>query len=116
MLSSELLSNLGNTTFHISSEVSGVSQKMVVSEKWLKRFSVGIDVLDSIINTILTNVFSWEPKPIRVSLINWSSIVNVVHLFQMELLEVLHKSSEEMSLWHFESGILVVTYNSKENG
>ena len=66
-----------------------------------------VDMLDGFISSILADVFAWESEPIAVGGLKWHSVVSVVDHWQSKLLEVSHKSSENVSLWHVESTVLV---------
>jgi hypothetical protein len=62
---------------------------------------------DSFIGSILTHVLPWEDKAICICGSQWYRVVAVVHFGQSKLLEIPHKSGENVSLWHIKSGILV---------
>jgi hypothetical protein len=67
-------------------------------------------MLDGVISSILTYVFSWELKSIATGGLEWHGVVAVVDHGKSKFFEVSNKSSQNLSLWHIECRILVVFY------
>ena len=73
---------------------------MVVLYKFTQVFTALVEVLKSLINTILPNVLSWEHKTIRVSYVEGYSVMTVINLRQIEFLKVSYKPRKNMAFGH----------------
>lgn len=108
VVSSEFLSNALDGLLHVGRVITGVGEEMVFSNKALKGSVLAVHMLGGIIDSILSNVLTWELEAIVVSSVERHSIVDVVHLLKGKLLEVSNEPGEEMSLRHCQGGVLVV--------
>jgi len=69
---------------------------------------LGVDVLDSFVNSILTNELRRELEAIEGGSSQRDSVVHIINIFLSPLLEVTHKSVEVMALGHVHSAVAVV--------
>jgi len=104
---SEIRSDSFSCFLEVSCEEFTVGVQTGVVYETFKFFALRVDVLDSFIDSVLTNIFSWERVSIRSSNSQRDCEVHEIDVFLSPLLEIPHKSVEVMSLWQVISTALV---------
>lgn len=103
MLFSEVRADLFNSLFHGGGEVSLVNKKVVILEQVAQGLSSGVDVLDGLVGSILSDILTGELESVHVGGVEGDSIVSEVDFGESKLLEVSDKASNEMALGHLLS-------------
>ena len=108
MLSSEVGPDILDGALHIGSVVLLVSQQVVFFQEVFQCWCSLVNVLDGLIDAVLTHILAWEPEVVAVSWVKRSCVVAVVNGLEGELLVVSDEPGEDMSGWHVEGGCPVV--------
>lgn len=61
--------------------------------------AIVVNVLNSVIDSVLTHVLTWEHKPVVVSLVQGNGVVAEVNVLKRKFFHVLDESGKKMSLW-----------------
>lgn len=108
VLLSERLSDVNNTLLEISSEVPLADIQGLILEKVREARVLGVDVLNSLVDSILTNELRRELEAIESGSGKRDGVVHIINVFLSPLFEVTHKSVEVMALGHVNSTVAVV--------
>lgn len=108
MLLSELASDVFNSLFKISSEVTLADHQRLFLKEVGESRALGVNVLDSFINTILSNEFSRELEAISSLSLKRDSVMHIVNVFLSPLTEVTNKSVVVVTLRHINGTVAVV--------
>lgn len=108
MLLSELASNVFNSFLKVSSEVTLANHQRLFLKEVGESRALRVNVLDSFINTILSDEFSRELEAIRSLSLKRDSVMHVVNVFLSPLTEVTNKSVEVVTLRHINCTVAVV--------
>lgn len=108
MLLSELASNVFNSFLKVSSEVTLANHQRLFLKEVGESRALRVNVLDSFINTILSDEFSRELEAIRSLSLKRDSVMHVVNVFLSPLTEVTNKSVEVVTLRHIYGTVAVV--------
>ena len=79
VLGTEIFPYFLDASFHVSSEESSIGKQVVIMQKMLQSFGLAINMLDSFINSVLTNVFTRKHKSIMVCNIQRHSIMSEIN-------------------------------------
>jgi len=108
MLLSELASDVFNSFLKVSSEVTLANHQRLFLKEVGESRALRVNVLDSFINTILSDEFSRELEAIRSLSLKRDSVMHVVNVFLSPLTEVTNKSVEVVTLRHINSTVAVI--------
>jgi len=108
MLLSELASDVFNSFLKVSSEVTLANHQRLFLKEVGESRALGVNVLDSFINTILSDEFSRELEAISSLSLKRDSVMHVVNVFLSPLTEVTNKSVEVVTLRHINSTVAVI--------
>lgn len=108
MLLSELASDVFNSFLKVSSEVTLANHQRLFLKEVGESRALRVNVLDSFINTILSDEFSRELEAIRSLSLKRDSVMHVVNVFLSPLTEVTNKSVEVVTLRHIYGTVAVV--------
>lgn len=89
---------------------AGVEGGAVSGKKMSEMAAFGINVSDSFVNTVLTNILSRELVAITKALSQRNSVVREVNILFSPVSKVTHKSVEIVTLWHIDSTVLIILY------
>ena len=93
--------------FKVICEVLLVNEEWFVLKKTAKFFRLRIDVSDSLVDSILSYIVSWEAEAIWWRTLKWKGMVYKVKVLLSPLLVVLDEFVMEMSLWLLVCSVLV---------
>lgn len=108
MLLSELASDVFYSFLKVSSEVTLANHQRLFLKEVGESRALRVNVLDSFINTILSDEFSRELEAIRSLSLKRDSVMHVVNVFLSPLTEVTNKSVEVVTLRHIYGTVAVV--------
>jgi len=108
MLLSELASDVFYSFLKVSSEVTLANHQRLFLKEVGESRALRVNVLDSFINTILSDEFSRELEAIRSLSLKRDSVMHVVNVFLSPLTEVTNKSVEVVTLRHINGTVAVV--------
>lgn len=74
----------------------------------MRQVSLAVNVMNCLINTILTNVITWELITILDWGLQWNSVMHMVQQFLVPATHISDESVHIMTLWHVNSALLVV--------
>ena len=86
---------------------------MIVLHEMAQAWSLSVNMLDGLVDTVLSNVVSRENKSILIGHLKWHSIMAIIHLLECELFEVSDESVPHVSFWHVKCRVFVVFYVEK---
>jgi len=107
MFFSEVTSDILNSFLKVSSEVPLAHHQGLILKEVGETSILGINVLDSFVNTVLSNKLSRELEVIGGLSLERDCVMHVVNIFLSPLTEVTHKSVEVMALRHIHSTVTV---------
>lgn len=108
MLLSELASDVFYSFLKVSSEVTLANHQRLFLKEVGESRALRVNVLDSFINTILSDEFSRELEAIRSLSLKRDSVMHIVNVFLSPLTEVTNKSVEVVTLRHIYGTVAVV--------
>ena len=76
----------------------------------LEVFILLVNVLDSLVDSVLANILARENEPAALGRHQRHGVVAVVNRRQMMVPEVTDESSEEVPLRHWQCGVLIIFY------
>ena len=76
----------------------------------LEVFILLVNVLDSLVDSVLANILTRENEPVALGDPQRHGVVAVINLVEMMLPEVADESTEEVPLRHCQCGVLIHRY------
>ena len=108
MLGAEVSPELLDAFLNVDGEVPLVDQQVIVLDQFIHRRILLINVLESLIGTILADILTRENKSVVVCGLQRYRIMAVINHGQSKLLEVANESCKDLAAWHVKSRLVVV--------